>query len=50
MLGRYGDIALLMDWRAIAADLVIFNGDVKNPGPSSLETRGAKIPDPEAIG
>jgi hypothetical protein len=42
LLGRYGDIVLLMDWREIAADLVIFNGDVKNVGAKLVRDEGCK--------
>jgi hypothetical protein len=36
LLCSYGDIVLVMDWRKIARDIVIFNGYVKNLGAKLL--------------
>lgn len=44
LLEAYGDIVLLVDWREIAPDLVIFNGDVKNLGAKLVEVEGARDP------
>jgi hypothetical protein len=42
LLEAYGNIVLLMDWREIAPDLVIFNGDVKNLGAKLIEVGGVR--------
>jgi hypothetical protein len=42
LLEADGDIVLLVDWREIAADLVIFNDDVKNLGAKLIEVEGVR--------